>query len=165
MTINLSTHSAWTLFLPLLFVSPFYATAQCSDGVTTTLWHNGNVQRSASNQVWSWAQSYVTGAYSGTWDTVTSAITAHNGIQTHSGQDWQAVTKFRPYNGTTRRRLLEVEPTRKQKDTGLLAVGVMTSSSMITHHLLCRHQQFPLQRAQLLVASSGISVICPVTRR
>lgn len=86
-TIQLSTRLAWTLSILSVITLPFNAAAQCSDGVTTTRHHNGNVQRSASNQVWSWAQSYVTGTYSGTWTTVTSATTAHDGGQTHSGQN------------------------------------------------------------------------------
>lgn len=70
--------------IPLLL--PIVALGQCT-GPTTTVWHNGNVVRSGPNQVWSWAQSYVTGDYADTWSVTVSATTALNGSQTHSGQD------------------------------------------------------------------------------
>ena len=79
--------AAWAFSMLSFSMLSFNASAQCSDGVTTTRHHNGNVQRTASNQVWSWAQSYVTGAYSDQWTTITSAVTAANGSQTHSGQN------------------------------------------------------------------------------
>jgi hypothetical protein len=83
--IKLKPRSTWFGVALMLLVAPTIALGQCSDS-TTTLWHNGNVVRSGSNQVWSWAQSYVTGDYADTWSVTVSATTAHNGGQTHSGQ-------------------------------------------------------------------------------
>jgi hypothetical protein len=75
----------WICIAIFVLLLPMSAFGQCTDS-TTTLWHNGNVIRSASNQVWSWAQSYVTGDYAATWSVTVSATTAHNGTQTHTGQ-------------------------------------------------------------------------------
>jgi hypothetical protein len=81
-----SFRALWSGFAISVLLLPVIALGQCSDGSTTTVHHNGNVVRSGSNQVWSWAQSFVTGAYANTWSVFVSATTARNGSQTHSGQ-------------------------------------------------------------------------------
>jgi len=60
----------------------------CYDG-TTVAYTSENVVRSGSNQVWSFAQSWVSGNYATTWTATVSASTTVNGSPTHSGQNTQ----------------------------------------------------------------------------
>jgi hypothetical protein len=70
---------------PIILLGAASLPAQvCSDS-TTVLHTSENVVRSASNQVWSFAQSWVTGDYATTWTASVSATTTFNGSQTHSG--------------------------------------------------------------------------------
>lgn len=78
------THVSRSLLCAALICMPV-ALAQCYDG-TTTLTTTENVVRSGSNQVWTFAQSYVTGDYADTWTANVSATTTVNGTQVHSGQ-------------------------------------------------------------------------------
>jgi hypothetical protein len=91
-----SFRAVWPGFAISVPLLPVVALGQCSDGLTTTVHHNGNLVRSGSNQVWSWSQSFVTGAYTNTWSVSVSATTAHNGSQTHSGQDSASGTEESP---------------------------------------------------------------------
>jgi hypothetical protein len=72
--------------LPIILLGAIKVSAICSDSTTGT-WEARNVVRSASNQVWTFAQSYVTGDYAGTWTSSVTATTTVNGSQIHSGQD------------------------------------------------------------------------------
>lgn len=60
--------------------------AQCSDGITTATNEYSVPSRDADNDVWTYAQSYMTGAYADTWSTYVSALARHDGAQTHYGE-------------------------------------------------------------------------------
>jgi hypothetical protein len=72
-----------TFALSLLWSPTLHA--QCSDGSTTTTNEYSVPSRDADNDVWTYAQSFMTGAYAQTWTTYVSATATHNSSQTHSG--------------------------------------------------------------------------------
>jgi hypothetical protein len=77
-------------FLFILLSAAVSLSAQICYDSSTVLNTSENVVRSASNQIWSFAQSWVTGDYATTWTASVSATTTVNGSQTHSGQDSQS---------------------------------------------------------------------------
>ena len=72
------------LALQSLWISAIHA--QCVGSDTTTNEYSVPT-RDADNDVWTYAQSYMTGSYQAAWTTYVSATASRNGSQTHSGNN------------------------------------------------------------------------------